>query len=194
VREVDAHVFGDIVTEVTETVNGTQRLINDCRVDDRITFRIPDDLPPAIYEVQVVVPNITGITALGQVLVSNVEFINVLPATTARFQITAERLGCRKESSPTWAGSDEVGLVFLTLALFADMTMSEAITNKFPVFGDVDSGEHRDLNRLLFDQQQQIAAVVVTALGHEVDGQEAYDNMITDWKDIYVDLVKAEWD
>lgn len=193
VREVDAHVFGDIVTPVTETVNGATALVNDCRVDDRITFRLPDDLPPAIYEIQVVVPNITGIAALGNALVSNVEFINVLPASTARFQITAERLGCRKESSPAWAGSDEVGLNFLTLALFADMTMSDAVTNKFPVFGDVDSGEHRNLNRLLFDQQQPIAAVVVTTLGHEVDGQDAYENMITDWKDIFVDLVEKQW-
>lgn len=192
VREVDAHVYGDITTPVTETV-GEAVLINDCRVDDRITFRLPDDLPPAIYELQVVVPNVTGIASLGESLVSNSEFINVLPASTARFQITAERLGCRKESSPTWAGSDEVGLTFLTIALFPDMTMSDAVSNKFPVFGDVDSAESRTLNRLLFDQQQPIAAVVVTALGHEVDGQDAYDNMITDWKDIFVDLIKEQW-
>ena len=194
VREVDAHVFGDITTPVRETnANGDSVLINDCRVDDRITFRLPDDLPPAIYEIQVVVPNITGIASLGPSMISNTEFINVLPASTARFQITAERLGCRKESSPTWAGSDEVGLTFLTIALFPDLTMSEAVTNKFPVFGDVDSAENRTLNRVLFDQQQPIAAVVVTALGHEVDGQDAYDNMITDWKDIFVDLVKDQW-
>jgi hypothetical protein len=60
VRDVDAHVWGDVDTPVTD-VDG--QLINDCRVHDRLTFQVPDDLAPAIYQIQVVVPNITGIRA-----------------------------------------------------------------------------------------------------------------------------------
>ena len=39
VRDVDAHVWGDIDTAVTEVINGSTVLINDCRVHDRLTFR-----------------------------------------------------------------------------------------------------------------------------------------------------------
>src|SRR5262249_21136292 len=64
VRDVDAHVWGDIDTPVTEVIDGSTRLINDCRVHDQLTFRVPDDLAPAVYQIQVVVPNTTGIGSL----------------------------------------------------------------------------------------------------------------------------------
>jgi hypothetical protein len=57
VREVDAQVCGDDQTPLTEIVNGTEVLITDCRVHDRLTFRVPDDLPPGLYDFIVLVPN-----------------------------------------------------------------------------------------------------------------------------------------
>ncbi len=76
VGDVDAHVWGDGDTPVTDA-NG--QLINDCRVNDRLTFQVPNDLAPATYQIQVVVPNVTGVSAFGPELVSDVEFINVIP-------------------------------------------------------------------------------------------------------------------
>lgn len=190
-RDIDAHVWGDVETPVTEPVGNETRLVNDCRVHDRITFRVPDDLPPAIYEMRVIVPNLTGIAAFGDHLESNVEFINVQPPPTARFQISSDALVCREETSPGWIGSDEVGLNILALSVFADLSFSQAPTTA-QRFGDVDSGERRDFPRVLFDQQQPIIAVAMAVMGYEVDGEDAYNDMVTDWKTIFVDLVKEQ--
>ena len=190
-RLVDAHVWGDLDTPATEVIDGETRLVNDCRVHDIINFRVPDDLPPAIYEMRVIVPNITGIAAFGDHLESNVEFINVTPALGARFQISSDALVCREETSPAWLGSDEVGLNIMAIPVFADLTSGEAqITRQR--YGDVDSGERRNFQRVLFDQQQPIAAVAMLVLGYEVDGEDAYNQMISQSTAIFVDLVKDQ--
>ena len=44
VRDVDAFVRGDIDTPVTEVISGQTVLINDCRVQDRLTFSVPADV------------------------------------------------------------------------------------------------------------------------------------------------------
>ena len=191
VVELDAHVFGDIETPVNETVDGQTRLINDCRVHDRIGFTLPADLPPGMYELQVVVPNITGIPALGTRLTSNSEIVEVTPPVTARFQITATDLHCRGETSPAFFGSDEVGLRFLAMPLNADLSTGP-LTEVSHRFGDVDSGDDRSINRLLFDQKAPMVAVALLVMGHEVDGEDAYQNMVTSVSDIFVDLVKEQ--
>ena len=189
--ELDCHVVGDLDTPVNETVNGQTRLINDCRVHDRISVTLSADLPPAMYYMSVAVPNITGIAALGNRLVSNSEVIEVLPAVTARFQITAEKLHCRGETSPASFGSDEVGLRFLAMALNADLSTGPLQETKIR-FGDVDSGDNRDIELIIFDQTSPIAGVAMMALGHEVDGEDAYNNMVTSITDIFIDLVKEQ--
>ena len=98
---VDTHVFGDVDTPRTETIDGKEQLIRDCRVHDRLTFQVPADLPPGIYTMQVVMPNVSGFPNLGDKLASNIEFIQVIPPATARFQIVAERLRARAETSPS---------------------------------------------------------------------------------------------
>lgn len=189
--DLDAFVLGDLETPVTETVGGQQRLINDCRVQDLIGVTLPTDLPPALYDIQVVVPNITGIPAFGQRLVSNSAPIEVTPPSTARFQITAEKLVCRQETSPARFGSDEVGLRFIAVPLLPDLSVgTPQLTSRR--FGDVDSGDTRDISRVLFDQRQPILAVAMTVLGHEVDGEDAYNDIITSVTDIFVDLVKEQ--
>jgi hypothetical protein len=189
--ELDCHVFGDIDTPVNETVNGLTRLINDCRVHDRISVTLPADLPPALYEIQVVVPNLTGFPSLGPLMMSQSEIIEVVPPTTARFEITAELLHCRGETSPAWFGSDEVGLRFMAMALNTDLStgpLQEASSR----FDDVDSGENRNVNRLIFRQSAPMAAVALMVLGHEVDGEDAYNRMVTSVSDVFVDLVKEQ--
>src|SRR6185436_4586385 len=116
-------VFGDLDTPVTETVEGQSRLINDCRVHDRIGCTLPATLAPAIYDMQVIVPNITGIPAFGTRIESNVAPLEVTPPATARFQITGETLVCHDETSPAFLGSDEVGLRVLAVPLLADLSI-----------------------------------------------------------------------
>jgi hypothetical protein len=195
VRDVDAHVWGDIQTPVTEVINGETVLINDCRVHDQLTFRVPDDLAPAIYQIQVVMPNITGISVFGVELVSNAEFINVIPPATARFQIVTETIYARKETSPDWLGSDEVGLH--TMAFPMDLDFQPILPLQEEKFTDIqdvdfDSGTRRDITRIVFKHDQPILALVMSILGYEIDSQRAYNQMIMSQMDYFIDLVKEE--
>lgn len=192
VRDVDAHVFGDIDTPV---IDGNSVLINDCRVNDQLTFRVPDDLAPAVYEIQVVVPNITGINALGTELVSNIEYINVIPSATARFQIVTEMILARKETSPAGLGSDEVGLH--TLAFPMDLNfqpIGDLQEEKFKDIQDVDfdSGTRRDITRIVFKHDQPILGMLMVVLGDEIDSQRFYDKEVTSQTDFFLDLLKRE--
>jgi hypothetical protein len=190
-RDVDAHVWGDLDTPVTEVVEGQTRLVNDCRVHDLISFQVPDDLPPAVYEMRVIVPNITGIAAFGDHLESNSELINVTPSPTARIQIASELLHFREETSPGWLGSDEVGLNIVAVALLEDLsTDAQQVTRAR--FDDVDSGENRTFDRALFTQSVPVLGVAMSVNGYEVDGEDAYNKMITSSTDIFVDLVKEQ--
>ena len=189
--ELDAHVFGDLDTPVTETIDGQPRLVNDCRVHDRIGATLPADLPPALYDMQVVVPNITGIAKFGLRIESNVAPIEVTPPSSARFQISGEKLFCRDETSPAFLGSDEVGLRVMAVALLPDLSIgTPQLTSRR--FDDVDSGESRDIARVFFDQREPIVALAMSVLGHEVDGEDAYNNLVTSVTDIFVDLVKEQ--
>jgi hypothetical protein len=198
VRDVDAHVRGDIDTPVTEVVNGQTVLINDCRVHDRLTFRVPDDLAPGLYQIQVVVPNITGISVFGSELQSNVEFVNVIPPLTARFRIVTERIIARRETSPQSIGSDEVGLHTVAFPFFADGSIGteppQRIEQKFKDIQsvDFDSGTHRDITRNVFEHDQPILGVVLVVSGDEIDSQRAYDQQITSSMDFFVDLLKDQ--
>jgi hypothetical protein len=153
VRDLDAHAWGDIDTPVTEVINGQTVLINDCRVHDQLTFQVPNDLVPATYQIQVVVPNITGISVFGPELVSNAEFINVIVPATARFQMVIDTINCREETSPAWLGSDEVGLHTLAFPMDLNFQPIEPVQEeKFTDIQDVDfdSGTHRDITRIVF--------------------------------------------
>lgn len=198
VRDVDAFVRGDVDTPATEVKNGQVMLINDCRVHDRLTFQVPSDLAPATYHIQVVVPNITGIVLLGTELVSNVEFINVMPPATARFQIVTEMIRARRETSPQSLGSDEVGLHTLAFPLFLDGTFGadeqQRTEQKFKDIQsvDFDSGTKRDITRNVFQHNQPILAMAMSVMGDEIDSQRAYDQQITSRLDFFVDLVKDQ--
>jgi hypothetical protein len=195
VRDVDAHVWGDVDTPVTEPINGNTALINDCRVHDRLTFQVPDDLAPGVYQIQVVVPNITGISVFGPELVSNSEFINVKPSPTARFQIVTESITARQETSPGWLGSDEVGLH--TLAFPFDLNFQPIEPLQEQKFKDIqdegfDSGTRRDITRKVFEHDQPILGMLLVVLGDEIDSQRAYDQQITSSTDFFIDLVEKQ--
>lgn len=196
-RDVEAFIFGDIDTPRDEIVNGETLLINDCRVHDKATFTVPNDLPPGIYQVQVVVPNSVNNPGFGAEIVSNVEFINVLPPPTARYQIVVERIIARKETAPASWGSDEVGLC--TIACAMNLSDEPLAMTKTP-FKDVldgvefDSGTARNVERVVFASNQPILALVLGVLGHEIDSDSAYNAQINEWSDVFVDLVKEQWE
>jgi hypothetical protein len=195
VRNVDAQVCGDDETPRTEIINGTEVLITDCRVHDRLTFRVPDDLPPGLYEFQVLVPNVGGIPGWGDVLSSDGQRVTVVPSSTARFQIASETLHCVDETSPASFGSDEVGIRILAVPLFPDLTSGEAQAPNGgdPIrLDDVDSGETRGLDHLLFSHQQPIAGAALSIMGFEVDGEDAFKNQINSFTDAFIEILKDQ--
>jgi hypothetical protein len=188
-REVDAHVVGDIETPLTEVVNGVSEPIRDCRVHDRLTFRVPDDLPPGIYAVQIVLPNVSGIPELGDPIVSNPQFVSVVPPETARFQIASETLTAVEETSPGFFGSDEVRVrvrAYPVSASLTELILGEEQAFDSPEFGDVDSGDVRDMTAVLFSHQQPIDALVMTIMGFEIDSEKAFREQINSFTDAFL--------
>jgi hypothetical protein len=194
VRDIAAHVWGDVETPVTEEVNGKTVLINDCRVQDKLTFVVPQDLTPGTYQIQVFVPNVTGMPVFGEFLNSDGEFIQVVPPPTARFQVVTEKIIARKETSPAMFGSDEVGLQAIAFALFADGTFGEPQEEKFKDIrdDDFDSGTSRDITRLVFTHNQPLLGMAMTVAGFEIDSERAFNQLITSRMDFFVDLIKQQ--
>lgn len=190
--ELDTHVFGDLETQLNEEVNGVVSIIQDCRVKDRASFVVPDDLPPGIYELQLALPNTTGIPSLGPVILSNIEFINIVPPSTARFQIVAERLRAREETSPASFGSDEVALTVLAAPLLPDGNTGP-IQRLDRRFDDVDSGENRQINTVIFTHAEEIAGVAMSVIGFEVDSERAFREQLRNFSDAFVDFVELVW-
>jgi hypothetical protein len=192
-REVDAHVVGDIDTPLTEVVNGSSVTIRDCRVHDRMSFVVSDDAPPGIYSVQIAMPNVSGFPDFGDTILSNVEFIQVVPPSTARFQISSETLHAREETSPASFGSDEVRVrvsAFPITATLTDLILGDEQRFDSPEFGDVDSGETRDMTAVLFHQDAPIDGVAMVISGYEIDSEKAYRDQINTFTDAFLHYLK----
>lgn len=193
VREVDAFVVGDLDTPLTEVVDGQTVTIRDCRVHDTITFKVPDDLPSAVYGIQVVMPNVSPFPNLGPTLTSNQEFIAVVPPPGARFTIASEEIVAREETSPASFGSDEVRVRVraypVTLSGTALVLGTEQAFDS-PEFGDMDSGDRRAMSAVLFGNQDPIDGVVMTIMGHEIDSERAYREQIDSFTDAFLDYMK----
>ncbi|MCU1376763.1 MAG: hypothetical protein JWO68_4049 [Actinomycetia bacterium] len=192
-REVDAFVFGDLDTPLTEVIDGQARTIRDCRVHDRITFVVPKDLPPAVYSVQVVVPNVSGFPVFGDSIVSNSQFIRISPAPTSRFRVASETLGARQETSPASFGSDEVRVrvrAYPIIASLTALTLGAEQAFDSPEFGDMDSGEIRQMQAVLFDQTGPMDGMVMTIMGFEIDSEKAYRDQINSFTDAFLHYLK----
>jgi hypothetical protein len=191
--EVDAFVYGDVDTPVTEIINSVETIIADNRVHDKIFFTIPQTTLSGIYEFMVAVPNTSGFTAYGDTLFSDKQYLEVIPPSTARFQIASEQLWARDETGLTNFGSDEVGIKINSIPIFTDLiSMGEMQQNSFR-FDDVDSQETRPMESVLFSQSQPISGVILSVIGFEIDGEDAYQNQITEWTDVFWDLFKEQW-
>jgi len=194
-REVPAQVCGDDETPLTERIGGQDRLILDCRVHDRLSFQLPGDLPAGVYGFQVAVPNLSDQPGHGPILLSNVEYVAVAVPSTARFEIRSESLYARAETSPASFGSDEVGIRIVGLALLPDLSPGETQqpNGGRPIrFGDVDSGETRAMDHLLFTHQQAILGAALSISGFEIDGEEAFEQQIEGTLDAFVAILKDQ--
>jgi hypothetical protein len=192
--EVAAFVYGDIDTPAAELINGQQNVIADSRVHDKIFFTVPADILPGIYSFSVAVPNTSTFhgAGFGDVLFSNSQYIEIIPPSTARYQVSSEELWCRKETAPQSWGSDEVGIKIITIPFFEDLKLGDLQETKVR-FGDVDNSETRAMQNVLFTQTQPIAGLIMSVIGFEIDGEDAYKNQITDWTDVFVDLLREQW-
>jgi hypothetical protein len=193
VREVDAFVFGDLDTPLNETVDGQTRVIRDCRVHDRLSFVVPPDLPSGIYGIQVVVPNVSGFPVFGDFIISNLQFMRLTPPPTSRFRIASETLGARQETSPASFGSDEVRVrvrAYPVTANLTQLTLGAEQAFDSPEFGDVDSGDVRQMQAVLFDQPGPVDGVVMTIMGHEIDSEKAYRDQINSFTDAFLHYLK----
>jgi hypothetical protein len=194
-RDVEAHVCGDDETPLTEKIGGTETLITDCRVHDRLTFRVPDDLPPGLYDFTVLVPNVSGVPGWGDVLGSVGYPIIITLPSTARFQIASETLHARAETSPASFGSDEVGIKIFAVPLFPDLTsgaVQEANGGEPIRFDNVDSGDTRGMDHLLFSHQEQILGLALSIRGFEIDSEEAFEREIEGFLDAFLEILKDE--
>ncbi len=194
-REVPAQLCGDDETPLTERIQEQDRLILDCRVHDRLTFQVPGDLAPGVYSFQVAVPNVSPFPGHGPVLLSNVEYISVATPSSARFEIKSETLFARAETSPASFGSDEVGIRILAVPLFPDLSSGDAqLPNGGAAirFTDVDSGETRAMDHVLFSHQQPIAGVALSIRGFEIDGEEAFEKQIENTLDVFISILKNQ--
>ncbi len=192
-REVDAFVVGDRDTPLTEIVDGETRTIRDCRVRDRITFVVPADLPPAVYAIQVAIPNVTGFPVFGDTIVSNPQYIRVVPPPTARFRIASETLTARQETSPASFGSDEVRVrvrAYPVVANLDELTLGDEQGFDSPEFGDMDSGDVRQMTAVLFEQPGPVDGVVMTITGFEIDSEKAYREQIDSFTDAFLHYLK----
>ncbi|MBA2452522.1 MAG: hypothetical protein H0V47_05090, partial [Chloroflexia bacterium] len=129
-RDVEAHVCGDLETPLTETVDGSERVIRDNRVQDQLTFQVPMDLASGVYMIQVVVPNNTGTGPFPEYF-GIYEYIRVVAPPTATFDIASEVLTCIEETSPASFGSDEVGLRIVTVPIELNGTLGAFRDHKF---------------------------------------------------------------
>lgn len=191
--EVEAFVCGDDETPATETKGDEEVPINDSRVHDRLTFQIPDEFAVGIYEVSVVVPNDTGVPDTDSVYISDPVFLKVLPPVDATFQIALETLRAEKETSPARFGSDEVGLRVVTIPVFLDQGLGAASTPVDVRFGDVDSGETRDISRVILGGSG-LAGASIAVVGFEIDSERAFENEIDNFTEAFVDIAKRVWD
>jgi len=153
---------------------------------------VPDDLPPGIYSVQVAVPNVSGIPALGDPILSNFQFVRVVLPPTARFEISGETLRCREETSPALFGSDEVRVHVLAVPITIgpdSLVAGDAQEFESDEF-EMDTGDQRDLKKVLFSHQQPIDGVILMIHGFEIDSEKAYREQINDFTTLFKDYLK----
>jgi hypothetical protein len=61
-------------------------------------------------------------------------------------------------------------------------------------FTDVDSGETRAMDHVLFSHQQPIAGAALSIMGFEIDGEEAFERQIDSFTEAFIEILKDQLD
>lgn len=167
-QEVQAFVCGDQVTPLDDGGD----IIDDSRVSDQIVFVVPIDIPSGVYNF--VVSFVDNIVPEPQNVRSQPQFLEVVPPRDTMFRLSAVDLICTEETDGL--GSDEVALNFFVGSIASDGSIASPriIIRRFD---DVDSGESREIDRVLFEGAN-LNAVFVALIGFEVDNERAYREQI----------------
>ena len=187
--EVDGFVVGDTTTPLTELIDGSPVVIRDCRVRDTITFAVPAQLAPGTYGVQVVIPNPGGIAGQSDPILSNFQYIQVLPPQTARFRISSEVINARQETSPALFGSDEVRVVTTAWPYSigaSGIEIGQERIYKSPEFGSMDSHDPEPWKATLFEQVDVMDGLGLLIVGHEIDSDTAYEKQIDSFVEAFL--------
>ena len=184
-RTVDAYVCGDTVTPATELVGGEERAILDCRrVNERLTFVIPDDLAPALYEVRVVMPESDPPPH------TNI-YVRVLLPPDATYELTADKLECVDPTNGDLG--DEVALKFMAIPIGLDARPQPTQSAGFERSG-FDKGDVVDVSRRIVSvPARNLGGVAIAILGHDVDDQGYYEKGIQDFSEAYEEFVNTSW-
>ncbi|WP_066636947.1 hypothetical protein [Desulfolucanica intricata] len=180
-RELEAFVYGDLNTPVTEIVNGKEHVIADNRVQDIITFKVPDDLPEGIYSIEVVIENNTGVGSPGR-YISTEQFIQVLPSTTV-VQLTVEKIRCVKKNF------DQLKLQIITIPITLNNTTGEILTNHISL-ESVNEGDELLLERVVFPGLSSYRGFSLGIIGYKVNN-DAYSKQIDIFVDMFIKVINA---
>jgi hypothetical protein len=86
-----------------------------------------------------------------------------------------------------------VALTFLAAELLADGTTS-SLQKLRKRFDDVDSGEDRNIDSVVFSQSQPMVGMALTVVGYEVDSERAFNQQIESFEEAFVDYLSWAWD
>ena len=190
-RELPTIVFGDVDTPVYDDQGN---LIDDERVQDRLLFAIPEDLPDGIYSIVVEVENTNQQAGPVGVYTSLPEFLRVLPPPSTTYQILAESLICVENTSGP--GSDEVALNFFTSLLVRNPDTGNIdltpLTSQEIRFGGLDADESRVMNYAPV-QAGNLFGVVISLQGFEVDNEDLYKERVSDFEAAYKAGLESVW-
>lgn len=176
-RLVQAHVCGDNDSTDETEVEG---------VADKLLFTVPENFPSGVYSLKVLMPAELN----GQEWdISESIFIEVTSASQQNYSIATEKLIANNETNPEWPGSDEVGIKIMTVRFNTDLSVANNGHSNLPLieFGNVDSGDERDMARLLYDSNNY--AVAVGIIGYEIDSRKAFEEEIGSFSEAFMDIV-----
>lgn len=210
---LDATVCGDSNTPRAEQ-NGT--IIADCRVQDRVSFRIPDKSPngfndflPGIYTVNVIVPNDIGYTlANGSTPIEfntsdvySTSLLNIKPVEGLKYRISSYKSKCYDETDGEWF-SDEIWIkaIVTTFNMVGDEVEIDLKTDidMLTEMSDADEGESWEYDWRIVGEPQNPTTVngtlAIALIGYEVDSEDAAKKEIKSWSDAFVLYIKKVWD
>jgi hypothetical protein len=191
-RTVEIHVCGDTQTPLSEEIDGRMRIVIDNRVRDILTFRVPEDLPEGIYGFVVVMPNNTGRSPDTENFRSDGEqYFQVLASEDTIYQIATERLYVREETGADWSGSDDLGLIITSIPIYTNDGVGEPMITKIRK-DNLDTGEERSMENVIF-RGNRIAAVSIAIVGFEIDDDDLYEEMITEYVEALEYMINLEY-